>query len=50
MTSLYEQYSKLSLNVTNSLSKDEEKQFGIFISPYVIIDKLFNCIINIIKR
>jgi len=44
MTSLYEQYSKLSLNVTNSLSKDEKKKFGIFISPYVIIDKLFDCI------
>ena len=43
-----DQYSKLTIDVTKSLSKQEKKQFGIFISPKVIIEKLVNCIKNYI--
>lgn len=40
------QYSELTIQVTKSLSKTEKKEFGIFITPKIIIEKLFNSIIK----
>ena len=40
------QYSQLTIDVTNKLSKKEKKDFGIFISPNIIIEKLVNSIIK----
>jgi adenine-specific DNA-methyltransferase len=44
MSKLTEQYSQLSISVTQSLTKDEKKDGGIFITPRVIIEKLFESI------
>jgi len=38
------QYSQLTLEITKKMSKDEKKNGGIFITPNVIISKLFECI------
>ena len=35
-----DQYSELSLKITNELDKNTKKQFGIFITPKDIINKL----------
>jgi adenine-specific DNA-methyltransferase len=40
------QFSDLTLQVTNSLTKTEKKEFGIFISPWSIIDKLNKTILE----
>ena len=42
MTSVSEQYSTLTIDITASLSKAEKKADGIFITPRVIIKKLFD--------
>ena len=42
MTSVSEQYSPLTIDITASLSKAEKKADGIFITPRVIIKKLFD--------
>jgi len=42
MTSVSEQYSPLTLDITASLTKVEKKADGIFITPRVIIKKLFD--------
>ena len=39
---LNEQYSELTINITKSLSKKEKKDFGIFITPKIIIEKLLD--------
>lgn len=39
-----QQYSELSIKLTKSLSKQEKKDYGIFITPRVIISKLFDSI------
>jgi len=44
--SLTNEYSQLSIDITSSLSKAEKKQFGIFITPKTIIEKLFQCVIE----
>jgi len=44
VTTLYSQYSQLTLDITKKLSKDEKKTGGIFITPNVIINKLFESI------
>jgi len=44
--SVIEQYSKLSLDLTKKLSKIEKKQFGIFITPKVIIEKLMKSVLT----
>ena len=49
MTTINEQYSELTINVTKSLSKEEKKKFGIFISPKIIIEKLFNSVLEYIN-
>jgi tRNA1(Val) A37 N6-methylase TrmN6 len=36
------QYSELTIKLTKSLSKGEKKLFGIFITPRIIIERLFN--------
>lgn len=41
------QYSDLSLSVTKELTKKEKKDYGIFITPKVIIEKLINAVIKI---
>ena len=46
MSKLNEQYSQLSISITNELSKDEKKEYGIFITPNVIIRKLFESILK----
>ena len=46
MSKLTEQYSQLSISVTQSLSKNEKKDYGIFITPRVIIEKLFESLCN----
>ena len=42
--SLNTQYSQLTLEITKQISKEEKKNGGIFITPNVIISKLFECI------
>ena len=42
MTSAIEQYSPLTIDITASLTKAEKKADGIFITPRVIITKLFD--------
>jgi|LauGreDrversion4_2_1035121.scaffolds.fasta_scaffold19571_2 hypothetical protein len=46
MTDTNQQFSKLSINVTKSLTKTEKKSFGIFITPNSIITKLHQSIID----
>ena len=46
MSKLKEQYSQFSIDITRELSKDEKKEFGIFITPQIIIKKLFDSIIK----
>ena len=46
MSKLIEQYSQLSIDITRELSKNEKKDNGIFISPKIIITKLFDVIIK----
>lgn len=43
------QYSELSINLTKSLSKTEKKEYGIYISPKNIIQKLSEGILKINK-
>lgn len=50
MSKLNEQYSQLSINVTNELSKNEKKEYGIFISPNIIIRKLFDSTLKYINE
>lgn len=45
MTDSNQQFSKLSIDVTKSLTKAEKKSFGIFITPNSIITKLHQSII-----
>jgi len=40
------QFSELTLKVTKSLSKQEKKEYGIFISPNSIISSLFSIVLN----
>ena len=42
MSKLNEQYSQFSIDITRELSKDEKKEFGIFITPQIILKKLLN--------
>lgn len=44
MSNLKHQYSELSISLTKSLSKQEKKDYGIFITPRIIISKLFDSI------
>jgi hypothetical protein len=46
MSKLNEQYSQFSIDITRELSKDEKKEYGIFITPKIIIKKLFDSIIK----
>jgi hypothetical protein len=46
MSKLNEQYSQFSIDITQSLDKDEKKEYGIFITPKIIITKLVNSIIK----
>lgn len=46
MSKLNEQYSQFSIDITRELSKDEKKEFGIFITPQIILKKLFDSIIK----
>jgi hypothetical protein len=41
MSKLQDQYSELTISLTKSLSKQEKKDYGIFITPKLIIEKLF---------
>jgi hypothetical protein len=40
------QYSELTINITKTLTKSEKKEFGIFITPNIIIKKLFLTVVN----
>lgn len=42
-----QQYSDLSLVITKELTKKEKKDYGIFITPKVIIEKLTNSVLKI---
>lgn len=46
MSKLSEQYSQFSIDITRELSKNEKKEYGIFITPQIIIRKLFESIIK----
>lgn len=46
MSKLNEQYSQFSIDITRQLSKDEKKEYGIFITPQIIINKLGSSIIK----
>ena len=44
------QYSQLTIDVTSQLSKQEKKDYGIFITPLSIINKLFQDVIDFITK
>jgi tRNA1(Val) A37 N6-methylase TrmN6 len=46
MSSLNGEYSQLTIDITNSLDKVEKQQYGIFITPKVIIEKTFDSILE----
>ena len=46
MSKLNQQYSQFSIDITRELSKDEKKEYGIFITPQIIIKKLVDSIIK----
>ena len=46
MNKLKDQYSQFSIDITRELSKDEKKEYGIFITPQIIIKKIFDSIIK----
>jgi len=46
MNKLIDQYSQFSIDITRELSKNEKKEHGIFITPKIIIQKLFNAILK----
>ena len=46
MTTNNEQFSELTINITKVLSKSEKKEYGIFITPKIIITKLINSVIE----
>jgi methylase of polypeptide subunit release factors len=50
MSKLGEQYSKFSIDMTQELSKDEKKEYGIFITPQIIIRKLFDSILKYVSE
>jgi methylase of polypeptide subunit release factors len=50
MSKLIEQYSQLTIDITRELSKAEKKNNGIFISPKIIITKLFDSIIKYVSE
>jgi len=50
MNKLTEQYSQLTINITNELSKSEKKEYGIFISPNIIIKKIFDSVLKYINE
>ena len=45
MTAISEQYSDLTISLTKNLTKNEKKEYGIFISPKVIIEKLVSSLL-----
>ena len=46
MKKLNDQYSQLSIDITRQLSKDEKKEYGIFITPHIIVKKLVDSILK----
>jgi len=50
MSKLIEQYSQFTIDITRELGKNEKKEYGIFITPKIIIEKLFHSIINFISQ
>ena len=46
MSKLNEQYSQFSIDITRQINRDEKKEYGIFITPKIIITKLFDAIIK----
>jgi adenine-specific DNA-methyltransferase len=49
MTSNNDQFSELTIEITKKISKEEKKNFGIFITPKIIILKLFTSLIEYIN-
>jgi tRNA1(Val) A37 N6-methylase TrmN6 len=41
-----DQYSQLSIDITQQLSKDEKKEYGIFITPRIIVQKLVDSVLK----
>ena len=41
-----DQYSQLSIDITQQLSKDEKKKYGIFITPHIIVQKLVDTVLK----
>lgn len=41
-----DQYSQLSIDITQQLSKDEKKKYGIFITPHIIVQKLVDSVLK----
>ena len=41
-----DQYSQLSIDITQQLSKDEKKEYGIFITPRIIVQKLVDTVLK----
>ena len=50
MSKLIEQYTQFSIDITLNLSKNEKKDYGIFITPKIIINKLFDSIMNFVSK
>jgi len=46
MTTTMKQFSPLTLEITKSFTKTEKKEFGIFISPRSIIERLNNAVLD----
>ena len=50
MSKLIQQYSQFTIDITRELNKNEKKEHGIFITPKIIIEKLFHSIMNFISE
>ena len=46
MSNIMNQFSPLTIEITKSLTKSEKKEFGIFITPLSIIERIHKCIID----
>ena len=44
------QYSKLTIDITKKLTKNEKKDYGIYITPNTIITRLYDSVIKNIEE
>lgn len=46
MSNIMNQFSPLTIEITKTLTKSEKKEFGIFITPLSIIERIHKCILD----